>query len=1052
MPSCESSESPSRPLGGLNGRRLFRWCWRSSLLGLLVLILAGGAFLYVNKVGIPDFAKGPILAQLRDRGIVLEFRRMRFQIGRGIVAEHVNLGRVGPRVAEQFYADQVLLKFNHRSLLRLRPEVESLRLSAGRLVYPLAALTNEAVVKVVIDDLEAGLRLVDRNNWVLDHLSGRALGAEFSASGSVTNVFAWRRSKVASSMAWQRVFYQIVQHLESMQFSGVPKLELDFLVDASAPERSSAEVRLIAPGADSPQGGFTMLDWNARINRPSGTNGMLWIETRLEAAGARAAGIDLTGLLLRAAWQQPPTHQPPQQIAWTLGVRDLDSRWGSAGDLHATGQSYATNTVESGKGPALGPNWTQFSTTASGVTSRWASAASPRISASAWHSWTNWDRMEFVVDALQTVGAFKQRGVAQPVSVDSLRLAGWTTPRQAPWGPTNDWGPWAIVAPYAMAAELSVTNAHLSTLELMSGRVAIDWSAPEVSLREFELLTSAGKLGGSAHLGVDSREATAHLDSWADPGVVLPFLTTNAGRWLQQFGWATNQPPEIHASGRILLPDWTDATPDWRREVQPTVQLSGDFRGTNITFRGLPGDRGYGKFFYTNRVWHLPSVLVERPEGRLEFGYTGDERSRNYHFSGVSSLDLRIVRSLLEKETHRRAMDEVGLPLPPTVQGDVWGRWRSPELTSFRLQIAATNVGWRREVADSLSAAIAYTNRQFLFRDVVIRQAPGEVRADGGLFDMERQLVRITNAVSTVLPEHVTRVIGPKVTRWLEPYVFRKPPRVVMNGVLPTRGKTGMDARWEITGEDFQWWKLRAPAIQTTLVTKDSLIQLTNFQAQVYGGRLEGELHFDVSPPEGTTIGFSLAVTNADLKPLMMDILPKTNRLEGRATAVVNIDSANSWETNSWQGHGWIKLEDGFLWDFPLFGVFSPILNGLSPGSGQGRFSQGQGHFVLTNSVLRSDDLELRSSAARLHYSGIVRLDTTLDARMEADLLKDAPLVGPVLNLALAPFTKLFRYRVTGKLAKPETEPIYIPRLLMVPLHPFRSLKNLFSNEAAPPP
>ncbi len=1035
----------------LNGRRIFRWCRRSSLLGLLVLILAGGAFLYVNKVGIPDFAKGPILAQLRERGVELEFGRMRFRIGRGIVAEHVNLGRAGQRVAEQFYADQVLLKFNNRSLLRLRPEVESLRLSAGRLVYPLAALTNEAVVKVVIDDLEAGLRLVDTNNWVLDHLSGRALGAEFSASGSVTNVSVWRRSKVASSMAWQRVVHQIVQQLESMQFSGMPKLELDFLVDARAPERSSAEVRLTAPGAESPQGGFMMLDWKARLNRPSGTNGLLSIETRLEARGARAAGGELTGLLVLAAWQQPPTNQPPQQIAWTVEVQDLDSRWGSIQNLHATGQSYPTNTVESEGTPASRRNWTQFSATATGMTSRWVSAASPRISASAWHSWTHWDRMEFVVDALQTVGAFTQRGVAQSVSVDSLRLSGWTTPRQPPWGPTNNWGPWAIVAPYAMAAELAVTNVRHSTLELKSGRVAVDWSAPEVSLREFELRTAAGMLAGSAHLGVDSREATAHLDSWADPRVVLPFLTTNASRWLRQFEWATNQAPEIHADGRIHLPAWTDSTPDWRREVQPTVQLVGDFRGTNVAFRGLPADRGYGRFSYTNRIWHLPSVLVERPEGRLEFGYTGDERSRNYHFSGVSSLDLRIVRSLLEQETHRRAMDQVSLPVPPTLQGDVWGRWRSPELTSFKVQIAATNVGWRREVADSLSGEISYTNRQVLFRDVIVRQAPGEVRADGGLFDMDRQLIRITNGVSTVLPEHVTRLIGPKVARWLEPYVFRKPPRVVMNGVLPTRGKTGTDARWEITGEDFQWWKLRAPAIQATLVTKDSLIQLTNLQAHLYGGRLVGELHFDVSPPEGTTIGFTLAVTNADLRPLMMDILPKTNRLEGRATAVVNIDSANSWETNSWQGHGWIKLEEGFLWDFPLFGVFSPILNGLSPGSGQGRFSQGQGHFVLTNSVLRSDDLELRSSAVRLHYSGILRLDTTLEARMEADLLKDAPLVGPVLNLALAPFTRLFGYRVTGKLAKPETEPIYIPRLLMVPLHPFRTLKNLFSNDAAPP-
>ncbi|MSU35878.1 MAG: hypothetical protein EXS36_12400 [Pedosphaera sp.] len=1034
----------------LNGRRIFRWCWRSGVFVLLALMLAGGPFLYVNQVGIPDFVKAPILAQLRDRGVELEFGRMRFRIGRGIVAEQVNLGRAGQRVAEKFYADQVLLKFNNGSLLRFRPEVESLRLSAGRLVYPLG-FTNEGPVKIVIEDLQAALRLIDSNNWVLDHLSGRVLGAEFSASGTVTNVSEWRRRKTPASIAWERVVHQIATRLESMEFTGAPKFNLDFLVDVREPERSSADVRLTASGAKSSVGSFNQLDWNVRLNRPMGTNGLIWVETRLEAEGARAVSGELTGLSLSASWQQPPSNQPPRQIIWTLGVRELDSRWGSVGNLQAAGQSYATNAVGPENVRERQPTWTQFSATASDVTSRWASAASPKISASAWHSWTNWERVDFVIDALQTAGAFNQHGASQPVAVDSLRLTGSAAPRLPTGQSTNDWGPWAIMAPYALAAELAVTNAQISEIELKSGRIAVNWSAPEVCVREFELMTTAGHLGGSARLGVDSREATAHLDSWADPGVVLPFLTTNASRWLRQFGWATNQAPEIHADGRIHLPAWTNRTPDWRGEVQPTVRLSGDFRGKNITFRGLPADRGQGRFTYANRIWHLPSVLVERPEGRLEFGYTGDDQSQNYHFSGVSSLDLRIVRSLLEQETHRRAMDEVGLPLPPTVQGDVWGHWRSPERTSFRVQIAVTNVSWRQEVADSLSAEITYTNRQVRFRDVVIRQAPGEVRADGGMFDLERQLVGITNAVSTVLPEHVTRVIGPKVAQWLAPYVFRKPPRVVMNGVLPTRGKIGANARWDISAEDFQWWKFRSPAIRTTLVTKDSLIQLTNFQAEFYGGRLEGELHFDVSPPEGTAIGFALSVTNADLKPLMLDLLPKTNRLEGRVTAVVNVDSANSWETNSWQGHGWMQLRDGFLWDFPLFGVFSPLLNGLSPGSGQSRFSEGQGHFVFTNSILRSDDLELRSLAARLHYSGIVRLDTTLDAHMEADLLKDAPLVGPVLNLAIAPFTKLFGYRVTGKLAKPETEPIYIPRLLLVPLHPFRSLKNLFSTEATPP-
>ena len=56
--------------------------------------------------------------------------------GRGLVAEHVNIGRTGQVAGEQFYADQVQLKLNNAELLRFHPVVESLRLRAGRLVLP----------------------------------------------------------------------------------------------------------------------------------------------------------------------------------------------------------------------------------------------------------------------------------------------------------------------------------------------------------------------------------------------------------------------------------------------------------------------------------------------------------------------------------------------------------------------------------------------------------------------------------------------------------------------------------------------------------------------------------------------------------------------------------------------------------------------------------------------------------------------------------------------------------------------------------------------------
>ena len=54
---------------------------------LALLILAG----WVHEVGLPGFLKAPLLAELRQRGVALEFDRLRLRLMRGIVAERVRM-------------------------------------------------------------------------------------------------------------------------------------------------------------------------------------------------------------------------------------------------------------------------------------------------------------------------------------------------------------------------------------------------------------------------------------------------------------------------------------------------------------------------------------------------------------------------------------------------------------------------------------------------------------------------------------------------------------------------------------------------------------------------------------------------------------------------------------------------------------------------------------------------------------------------------------------------------------------------------------------------
>jgi len=83
----------------------------------------------------------------------------------------------------------------------------------------------------------------------------------------------------------------------------------------------------------------------------------------------------------------------------------------------------------------------------------------------------------------------------------------------------------------------------------------------------------------------------------------------------------------------------------------------------------------------------------------------------------------------------------------------------------------------------------------------------------------------------------------------------------------------------------------------------------------------------------------------------------------------------------------------------------------------------------------------------RLAYRGSVDISTRLDARMEAELFRDAPVIGPLLTFVLSPFTKLFIYDVKGTLKKPLAEPRYVPKLLLAPLRPFKTIRSLLPKD-----
>jgi hypothetical protein len=231
-------------------RVCFRWC-RISL--WLVVLVALGALLWFNRIGLPVFLKTRLLATLHERGVDLEFSRLRLRFGRGLVADNVRLGLAGTTNSPTLSLAETRLQLDFRALLHRRLQVDGLVLRQGRLNWPVSP-TND----LHLDHLQARMRFQTNDTWTLDSLQADFADAKLTLTGNIRHAPELRHWKMfqggsaTNRAGWQAQMQKISTTLDQIHFTGEPQLTL--AVDGDARDVHSFSVRLTAsaPGAQTP--------------------------------------------------------------------------------------------------------------------------------------------------------------------------------------------------------------------------------------------------------------------------------------------------------------------------------------------------------------------------------------------------------------------------------------------------------------------------------------------------------------------------------------------------------------------------------------------------------------------------------------------------------------------------------------------------------------------------------------------------------------------------------------------------------------------------------
>jgi hypothetical protein len=971
--------------------RQVRFCLWSLILAALVALLC------LNQLGLPGFVKEPLLRKLRARGIDLQFTRLRWRWDRGIVAENVQFGGTNAWIHPTLTLKEMEVQLNYRALAKLQFQVDALVMREGCLTV-LIAQTNAAPRVLSLTDIQTELRLLPGDLWELDHFQARFADGFIQLTGAVTNASAVRQWKFLHPSAalpgtLLRRLNDWADALEHIHFATPPRLILHVRGDALDPRSFTVEGKLNAPQADTPWG--TLQSGLAVVQLSPGTgNELSQAEITVRAGNA----------------------QTPWAVATNLDLT-----------LHLVALSPETNTVQA-----------SLNLSADSVQTKWGAATRARFAGQWLLSFTNplplSGQGELKLDALETPW-----GAAAAVQI-SGRFSASTNPVPAP---DSSWAWWSKLAPFDMACECRLNALKSPQLEAEELSCAAQWRAPEFKATRIAARLYRGNLNAEALLNVPTREVRFSGSSDFDVRGISGLLTGKSRRWLTQYSW--DKPPELQADGALILPEWTNRHPDWQAQVKPTVRAQGSLHLENAAFRGVPASTADAHFTYSNEVWRLPDIVILRPEGRLDLDHESDERTRDYSFRIHSTIDLRALRPLLEP-AQQRGLDLVGFNQPPEIEGEIWGRWYEPERIGARARVALTNFTFRGQSADGLQTGLTYTNRFLILIEPRLQRAGGaqQIAATGVGADFHENIIHLTNGFSTADPLAVTRAIGPKIARIIEPYRFLQPPTARVNGIIPIRDEGKADLHFDIEGGPFEWWKFKTPRITGRVDWVKRRLTLSDVRADFYGGAGFGGALFNFDPDNGTDFSFNATVTNSNLHVLMADLSAKSNRLEGMLTARLDITHANSTGWRSWQGKGRVSLQDGLIWEIPIFGLFTPVLDSVMPGLGSSRANEGSATFALTNGVISSDDLEIRASMMRLRYWGKLDMQGRVNAQAEAELLRDTWVLGRFLSLALWPVSKMFQYEITGTLSEPKSDPVFfVPRLVLFPLHPIRTLKDL---------
>jgi hypothetical protein len=553
-------------------------------------------------------------------------------------------------------------------------------------------------------------------------------------------------------------------------------------------------------------------------------------------------------------------------------------------------------------------------------------------------------------------------------------------------------------------ARLHGTDFGYRKLQVGSAAVEVQMHDGAIIIPQCHVTLAGGEVSVHGRYDFAMGGFDLHLDSAIDPTALAPALPPAAAKVLHELRVSEN--PRITA--RYVLSPETGSVP----ELSGTVE-TGALEFRTVQFQSI-------QFTFRNhgpevKVW---AAKIMTTEGQLTGHGQYHIESSDFSYELDSTLDPHKLLPLMTP-VMRQIVDPSWFETPPHIVASVSGDFVDPDAFAYDAQVDANGCSYRGVRLKSASAKLQLRRSRLDARDVILAREEGELRGTL-LSDFNNHQVSF-DIQTTANPTEMAPLLGPKAAQTMSAYRFGPHTEAKARGMVDLDEPANSAWTAQVANDGFSYWKFTADHATANLTFTNNSLSIDGFDADFYGGKLRGSASFAMT--NSVTYQFDFNTDHCDVHKLLSAIRGKESQVSGALSGHAQLTGLGS-DLAALRGKGNLEITDGVLWEMPLFGIFSHIMDGVSPGLGQTKATSAKGTFTVEYQQAKTDDLQVAAGVFTLRGRGWVGFDGKLDFRIDAQFMRSVPLI----NIPGWFIGKIFEYKVGGTLGDYTYRPVNLPK------------------------